>query len=277
MKQLKPLDWKSYEELVKNIYEELGRASGVKILGHGSSCKYKGKSGVEHQIDVLTSHNDGIHDYLTDIECKYWNQKIDKDIVMKVKEIVLDCNFSKGIVVSKLGFTPDAIAYADYVGIGLVELREITDEDWKNRIRHIVINIVAHYPELISVQVELGSDDINDGKKEEFQMMADSSMVEICYPDGKIVSMKDFILDEFVSKLNGDVKTEKYDFDKGTVLEYKEIAKKFFLRSITLTGRMASLASQSIINGDDHVLYYMKCIFEGYELAIGKNGEIYKH
>ena len=61
------LDWKSYEELVKNIYEQLGRASGVKILGHGSSCKFKGKSGVEHQIDVLTSHNDGIHDYLTDI------------------------------------------------------------------------------------------------------------------------------------------------------------------------------------------------------------------
>lgn len=271
------LDWKSYEELVKNIYEQLGRVSGVKILGHGSSCKFKGKSGVEHQIDVLTSHNDGIHDYLTDIECKYWNQKIDKDIVMKVKEIVLDCNFSKGVVVSKLGFTPDAITYANYVGIGLVELREITDEDWKNRIRYIIINIVAHYPELLSVHVEAESDEKKDGGKEEMQVVADSSRVEICYPDGKIVTMKDFIIEEFVSKLTEEVKTEKFVFDKGSVLEYKDIAKKFFLRSITLTGRMASLASQSVINGDDYVFYYMKCIFEGYELTIGKNGEIYKH
>jgi len=214
---------------------------------------------------------------LTDIECKYWNQKIDKDIVMKVKEIVVDCNFSKGIVVSKLGFTPDAITFANYVGIGLVELREITEEDWKNRIRHIVINVVAHYPELLSVQVELGSDEIKSGEKEEMQVMADSSMVEICNPDGRKVNMKDFILDQFVNKLSEEVKTEKFDFEKDTVLEYKEFGKKYYLRSITLTGRMASLASQSVINGDDHVLYFMKCIFEGYELTIGKNGEIYKH
>jgi hypothetical protein len=89
--------------------------------------------------------------------------------------------------------------------------------------------------------------------------------------------MKDFIIEEFVSKLTEEVRTEKYNFEKGTVLEYKDIAKKYFLRSITLTGRMASLASQSVINGDDYVFYYMKCVFEGYELTIGKNGEIYKH
>lgn len=44
------LNWKSYEELVKDIYEQLGKASGVKILGYGKDCKYMGKSEVEHQI-----------------------------------------------------------------------------------------------------------------------------------------------------------------------------------------------------------------------------------
>ena len=83
------LDWKSYEELVKDIYEQLGKISNVLILGYGNKCKQTGKSGVEHQIDVLTAHSDGLHDYLTDIECKYWNQKINIDIVMKVKEIVV--------------------------------------------------------------------------------------------------------------------------------------------------------------------------------------------
>lgn len=92
---------------------------------------------------MLTSHSDGIHEYLTDIECKYWDQKINKDIVMKVVAIVKDCNFAKGIIVSKLGFTPDAKQYAWHEGIGLVELREMTDEDWKGRIRKIILNTEA--------------------------------------------------------------------------------------------------------------------------------------
>ena len=48
-----------------------------------------------------------IHGRLTAIECKYWNKNINKDTVMKVKQIVKDCNFNKGIIVTKNGFTPD--------------------------------------------------------------------------------------------------------------------------------------------------------------------------
>jgi hypothetical protein len=65
MSQEKNLDWKTYESITKYIYETLGREFGVKIEGHGSKCKVHGKSGDEHQIDVLTSHSDGIHIYLT--------------------------------------------------------------------------------------------------------------------------------------------------------------------------------------------------------------------
>jgi len=70
------MDWKTYEKLTKDIYERLGQKAGVKIVGWGNDLKVKGHSGVEHQIDVLTSHSDGIHSYLTDIECKYWKEKI---------------------------------------------------------------------------------------------------------------------------------------------------------------------------------------------------------
>lgn len=53
----------------------------------GNSCKVIGRSNIQHQIDVLTIHSDGIHSYGTAIECKYWNKKIDKDIVMKLSSI----------------------------------------------------------------------------------------------------------------------------------------------------------------------------------------------
>lgn len=117
------MNWEIYEETVKNIYEVLGASKGVKIECYGNSCKCTGKSGVKHQIDVLTVHTDGLHDYKTSIECKYWNKKINKDIVMKAWGIRQDCNLQKGVIVSKIGLTPDAIKFAKYYDIGLVELR----------------------------------------------------------------------------------------------------------------------------------------------------------
>lgn len=68
------LDWEVYEEVTKYIYQTLGEKAGVKILGRGKDCKVSGKSKVEHQIDVLTSHTDGIHTYRTAIVYKSWKE-----------------------------------------------------------------------------------------------------------------------------------------------------------------------------------------------------------
>jgi len=133
MSEANKLDWKKYEEITKYIYETLGKESGVKIKGYGSSCKVKGKSGVSHQIDVLTTHSAGIHEYQTAIECKYWKEKINKDIVMKVSGIIEDAGIEKGVIVSKNGFTQDGIDWAKYSNIGLVELREIEEKDLEGK------------------------------------------------------------------------------------------------------------------------------------------------
>lgn len=272
------LNWKSYEDLVKDIYEQLGKASGVKILGYGKDCKYKGKSEVEHQIDVLTSHSDGLHEYLTDIECKYWNEHINKDIVMKVEAIVKDCNFSKGIIVSKLGFTPDAVQYAKHVGIGLVELREMTDEDWKGRIRQIHIHIVGYFPELTQCNIELESNTSN--VVQTGSMTANAQLVNIQYPTGETTTLSSFIENGFFreildAKSEGEV-SKTYPFDKGTTITYIEKSKTCNLKSISLTGRVAQLKEVDVISGDDEILYYMKCIFEEVEILLNKDGKIVK-
>ena len=274
------LDWKSYEELVKDIYEQLGSASGVKILGHGMSCKYKGKSGVEHQIDVLTSHSDGIHTYLTDIECKYWDQHINKDTVMKVESIVEDCNFSKGIVVSKLGFTPDAVQYAKHVGVGLVELREMTDEDWKGRIRKIEVNIIAHYPELTQVHVELEDGAVKEGILKG-KISGNAQLMFIQYPTGIKVSLAQFIEDGFFKELlqkEDKVPFSKsYTFEKGSTMTYQELGKTYGLKAIHLTGEMRSISQTDVIEGSNQIEYYMKCIFEDVEILLNTEGKIVKH
>ena len=96
------LDWKTYESITKYIYENLGKQSGVTVKGYGNDCKVAGKSGVSHQIDVITSHTEGSHTYETAIECKYWKKKVSKDIVMKLVQILEDTGISKGIIKSSV-------------------------------------------------------------------------------------------------------------------------------------------------------------------------------
>ena len=141
------MNWQSYEETVKDIYEKLGE-SNIEILGWGPDCKVRGRSGVDHQIDVLTSHGDGIHSYRTAIECKFWSKKVSKDAITKLSGIIEDARIEKGVIVSKSGFTPDAVQFARYKNIGLVELREPVDEDWKDRTRAIHMNFIFRIPEV---------------------------------------------------------------------------------------------------------------------------------
>jgi hypothetical protein len=61
------MDWETYEQVTRAIYQALGEENGVQILGYGKDCKILGKSRVQHQIDVLTSHSDGLHTYKTAI------------------------------------------------------------------------------------------------------------------------------------------------------------------------------------------------------------------
>lgn len=124
------MDWNDYEKITKDIYETLGKESEVKIECYGNNCKIIGITGVPHQIDVLASHSDGIHIYKTAIECKYVEKKVNRDIVYKLKGIIKDSQIDKGVVVSKKGFTPDAITVAKSENIGLVWLREIEKEDF---------------------------------------------------------------------------------------------------------------------------------------------------
>lgn len=121
------LNWKTYESITKYIYETLGRESNIKVLEYGADCKIMGRSGVRHQIDVLTVNS--ATSFYTAIECKYWNKKINKDIVMKLCVIISDAGSHEGIIVSKKGFTKDAAKIADYYGIRLVQLREFDEKD----------------------------------------------------------------------------------------------------------------------------------------------------
>ncbi|MGJ1322496.1 restriction endonuclease [Sphingobacterium faecium] len=112
-------------------------------MGYGPKNKVTGESGVKHQIDVLTEQFNEDKRLLTAIECKYIKQKVNKDIIMKLSEIMQDAAIDQGIIVCKSGFTLDTVTYAEHKGIKLVKLWEAgeNDLDYKKEIEIGTINI----------------------------------------------------------------------------------------------------------------------------------------
>ena len=267
------MKWETYEETVKNIYEVLGASKGVKIECYGNSCKCTGKSGVKHQIDVLTVHTDGLHDYKTSIECKYWKKKINKDIVMKAWGIRQDCNLQKGVIVSKIGFTPDAIKFAEYYGIALVELRKPLNQDVENRLKEIDIIISPVIPEILCFKNILHEEEPQAG----INIDVNTSESYYLFPDGHHKTIRDIINDwsreiKQAGKLN-EVVEKVIQFPNGTYLKSPELSIKVnavHIQGLLVTGSMAKVE----FRWEDRISLIMKSIFEEKMFTISRYGNI---
>ncbi|OKZ41850.1 MAG: restriction endonuclease [Phocaeicola vulgatus] len=270
------MEWQDYEEITKHIYATLGEAHGVKIEGHGKDCKVIGKSGVEHQIDVLTSHSDGIHSYRTMIECKYWDQNVNKDVIMKVAEIVEDAGLNKGIIVSKNGFTPDAINYARYRNIGLVELRKPTDEDWRGRLRNIVVEMNMVLPTLTEC-LFLITPETPPFPWMNSKLGMNAELLSIRNPDTPVKSIEECyseFYNELSKKKEGEAYEQFFSFPKGTVVVYTPTEETMPIQGIKFGG-ILKIAKQSFeIKGDDYIHMIMNSIFEGKSYSITKDLKI---
>ncbi|MDC6389247.1 restriction endonuclease [Maribacter sp. PR1] len=277
------MDWKDYENITKYIYEELGRKTGVKIMGFGNSFKLKGKSGVSHQIDILSSHSDGLHDYLTAIECKYWNKKINKDIVMKIVSIVEDTNIQKGVIVSKRGYTEDGISFAKHKNIGLVELRELevgeqkeNDKETGFPIGDLIINykIKRKRPKILNMQF----DSVNRNQKLD---IIETNQMTIRLENGNEVALNEYIF-SFKEELNKQEINKRikkyYELENANLINKlsKEITR---INGLTFTGILEEKNMDNTLHFNivDKVWLIMKSIFENDSYNISKLGIIKKN
>lgn len=137
------IDWRGYEELVKDISVELGREAGVEVVCWGRNCFVEGPPGTRHQIDVLTRHSEYQQQYLTGISCKWTTDKVDLSHIREFAYIVHSTDLTKGIIVSKNGYTAPARQLAETENIGLFELRKPTDDDWGDSITDIRVKVIV--------------------------------------------------------------------------------------------------------------------------------------
>lgn len=277
MTETNNLDWKKYEEITKYIYETLGKESGVKIKGYGNNCKVKGKSGVSHQIDVLTEYSDGIHINLTAIECKYWQEKITKDIVMKVSEIIEDAGINKGVIVSKNGFTQDGISYAKYKNIGLVELCEADELTYEKIPKHLdtglgfQIKSTLLRPEILSINIDaIDKVQIERETIEIYQTV-------IILPDGNQIPFEHYIK-MFQQELHTQKKifrtiVKDYKIPEGILLN-KKTNSSVKIKGIIFIGVLIEKNTDFKFSVVDQVWLIMKSIFEERTFTISKTGII---
>jgi hypothetical protein len=76
------------------------------------NIKLQGKSGAEHQIDVLVEYKAPLHTSRIIIEAKSYQSNIDKDIIMKLIQIQQDISADRAILAATSEFTPGALQTA---------------------------------------------------------------------------------------------------------------------------------------------------------------------
>jgi Restriction endonuclease len=266
------MEWQNYESVVKYIYERLGISSGIRMVGHGSSCRVTGKSGVNHQIDVLTEHSDGVHTYNTAIECKYWQSRVDKAPVTKLAEILEDAGIEKGVIVSKAGFTDDAVLFAKYKNIGLVELRAPVDDDWQDRIRDITVNINVLGYAVTDLQI------VNPEPSCGEPLNISVSSVDILFdhPDGTRQQFQEIVNERMktVTAPIGQAEKCEVAFQAGTFLTIEGRDVRRELKAIRFCITPTINQTKVEIKGRSYILWVMNVLFEDKRFAVWHNGDV---
>jgi len=247
----------------------MGQERGVTVDGWGAGCKVQGRSGARHLIDVLTSHSDGIHRYQTAIECKHLNKKVTKEVVMKVASIRQDAGLSKGVIVTTVGYTDDAVKMAKAEHIELVTLRRPTDEDWRGRLRNVEVGITLTFPELVRrVFTPAAPVDCPEWLQ--------CSWCSLKLPDGSLTPVKlleqDFL--ESLTPIAGkDIHSQSLVFNPPAWLLTQEASVQ--VTSLLFEGRFRTTAPKKVtLKGDDHVAYIMRTDFGTKRHIVDPNGQV---
>ncbi len=268
------LNWKTYESITKYIYETLGRESNVQVLGYGAKCNVTGRSGVKHQIDVLTVNF--ATNFYTAIECKYWNKKINKDTVMKLSVIINDAGIHEGIIVSKKGFTKDAENIANHYGIKLVQLREFDEKDEEVQSKKIdlfeleqYIKIEIKRPKIIKITASTFSDEeIDLTELNQYATYIESDNQKLRLFDWETTFCKFLNEKECYREI---IKT--YDLNNTFCISKEN---KISIKSLSFTGLLTVIneTKNNLFLVQDNVWLIMKKLFENKRFFISESGMI---
>lgn len=135
-----------YELLVQVVYQAILQQEGVENIEVQHNTPIRGRSGVEHQIDVYWEFRQAGINHKVLIECKNYSSNLSLEKARNFFAVIHDIGNAQGLIVTKTGFQSGAAEFCQYYGIGAKLLRKSTDKDWEGRVKKIHINIVPRVP-----------------------------------------------------------------------------------------------------------------------------------
>ena len=270
---MEQITWQNYERLVKDIYETLGRASGVEIECWGAKCRIKDRDGICRQIDVVTKHSDGINQYRTLISCKNWDRKIGSPHVTEMAKLVDDTDANKGVIVSAKGFFEPAKKKAEANGIGLVELRRPMDKDWEGLIRRIHIRFVITTPHITDLRLNLKTEGkVTSGT---YGGSADARKIIVKESGQRTRSLAEILEPVMNTASEGE---QQIEFPPGTIIENEDdrewMGNGCSIKSLEFKLEHNVSENKVAVDAADNVYMVMEAIFEGRKFAITNDGEL---
>jgi Restriction endonuclease len=117
--------WKEYQEAAAAHYRALGLFAQTDQVLQGMRGK--------HAVDIVVRGYRAGVEFLWLVECKWWNRRVPKSVVVTLAGIMQDVGADRGIVLSRRGFQSGASTMANKSNITLTGLDELvadTEDDY---------------------------------------------------------------------------------------------------------------------------------------------------
>lgn len=135
-----------YELLTRSIYQTILNKDALNTIDVKHDISIRGRSGVEHQIDVYWEFKQAGITHKVLIECKNYSSALTLEKARNFFAVTHDIGNCSGIIITKVGFQSGAAAFCKHYGLSLKLLRAPTEEDWKGRIKTIHVNVRPRVP-----------------------------------------------------------------------------------------------------------------------------------
>ena len=201
--------------------------------------------------------------------------------VREFAQIVQDARLSKGVMISKMGFTAPAKTYAESKDIGLVELRRSLDRDWDGYIREVHIALMMDQTEICDVRFHLTAPKPGPGEQAyqggpiHWSLLL--SQIFIGVPGQEAETLQKLANEERGKRPD----EEEYDlrFPEGSIVTVPDFpdypAHGYSITGISFKVKYnPPITEEIVVRVDDHVYMVMESIFDGRRFTISKDGEI---
>lgn len=161
-------EWRTYQKIAAGIHAV---ADDVRVE---IEYDYPVHAGGTKEIDVVVWDDSQRYERVTLIECKFWDNPVDKSVVDSVTGYLDNSDADKGVIIAKSGFQSGAKERARGTGIELWKLKKLVpEEDLRdNELRYVNMVMQPTFKDVnvTNMDIELIDEADEDSEEEEIKM-----------------------------------------------------------------------------------------------------------